>query len=279
MKYLFILLPFFANTIKGQNSLSFDKKYIECENKWVSFPIGKDSSYMFGLIYFDTQAGLTLHYEGTFKIENSGKFASTKVENSMIIKRLSPSRTKVAIIPHEKFKELQISERPDWLKIYIRDSTSVERQYKLGFCYNAWDECKTALVYLEKVQKIEPKYKGLENELAYSYNALGNFEKASTILESAIKTNPEDCYLLKELSFAQIQLKKIDKAEETCKKAIVVCTDKQMKSEIAYNLIFQYYERKDKIKFGKLAEEIRKFATNGDRVLVNLTKMEAELSK
>ena len=197
----------------------------------------------------------------------------------MLIKRLSPSRIKVAIIPNEKFKELQIEDRPDWLNVYIKDSNSVQRQYQLGFCYNAWGEYKKALLYLEKAQKIEPKYKDLENELAYSYNALGDFEKASKILESAIKASPDDCNLLKELSFAQIQLKKIDKAEETCKKAMSICTDKQMKSEIAYNLIFQYYQLKDKNKFKILADEISKFTANGDRILVNLSNMEVDLSK
>ena len=71
----------------------------------------------------------------------------------------------VAFIPENKFQELKISAIPDWLKYYKSDTNSIERLYRWGYMYNGWDECAKALTYLEKAEKINPKFIEKKNML------------------------------------------------------------------------------------------------------------------
>ncbi|MDP4292388.1 MAG: tetratricopeptide repeat protein [Bacteroidota bacterium] len=280
MKYILIILGLFSINLKAQTILNFNKRFVECEDQWVAFQMNKDSVYNYGFIYIDAQAGLTLNYEGSFKITPDNIFVPKKKNDSVSFKyRLSPNQVKVAIIPSSKYKELSIKRYPDWLKIYESDTTSVARLYRWGYLYNSWDECAKALTYLEKGQKINPKYPGLEFELAFAYNGLGQFDKAIAVLEDAIKTNPNNGYMYKELSFAQIGLRQIEKAVLTCKKAIALCPDKSIKSEIAFNMAGYYFRLKDKENFKYWADETKKWATTGDRFMVNINNLEAKIEQ
>jgi tetratricopeptide (TPR) repeat protein len=276
MKYLLLFLGLYPALLKAQNTLTFDKRFVQCEDKWVAFQMNKDSSYSYGFIYIDAQAGLTFNLEGTFKIGAANVFVPTKMAANVKY-RLQANQVKVAVIPSERLKELQLPEFPDWLKSYETDTASVARLYRWGFLYNSWDECAKALTYLERAQEIDPGYKGLKFELAYAYNALGQYDKALPVLNSAIGTDPNNCYLYKELAFAEMHLGQLEKASETGRKGIVICSDNQMKSEIAYNLAYGYYKIKDKEKFKYWADETRKWATNGDQFTTNIHKMEAEI--
>ncbi len=51
MKYLLIILTLTAAHLKAQTSLTFDKRFVESEDKWVAFQMDKDSSYAYGFIY------------------------------------------------------------------------------------------------------------------------------------------------------------------------------------------------------------------------------------
>jgi tetratricopeptide (TPR) repeat protein len=276
MKHLIILLLFVTN-IKAQNTLNFNKRFVESEDKWVAFQMDKDSTYAFGFIYIDSQAGLTLDHGGKFRINNTGTFIPIKQDSFKLKVRLEPNNVKVAFIPNNKFDDLLIKEIPDWLKFYKEDTATVERYYRWGYLYNAWDECAKALTFLEKGQKINPKFKGLEFELAYAYNALQQYEKAIPILESAIESSSDDCYLYKELSFAEMHIGELEKASQSCKRGILACTDKALKSEIAHNLSYQYYKKKDKINFKYWSDETKKWATKGDQFMTNIKKMEDDL--
>ena len=72
MKYLSILLIFFACTVQGQTVLKFDKRFVESEDKWVAFQKDKYNAYSYGFIYIDPQAGLTFNQEGNFIISGNG---------------------------------------------------------------------------------------------------------------------------------------------------------------------------------------------------------------
>jgi tetratricopeptide (TPR) repeat protein len=241
--------------------------------------MNKDSSYSYGFIYIDSQAGLTLDLKGSFKITRDNTFIPTNIDTASIKVRLEPNQIMVAVVPASKYKELQIVEFPDWLKFYKTDTASVERLYRWGFLYNSWDNCTKALTYLEKAQKINPKFEGLEFELAFAYNVLGQFDKAINVSNDALKTNPDDCYLFKELSFAQLHLGQLDKASETCKKGIAVCVDNPMKSEISFNIAYQYFKLKDKKNFKYWADETKKWATKGDQFMTRINSMETDLEK
>jgi tetratricopeptide (TPR) repeat protein len=204
MKYLLFLLPLVWTSLKAQNSLEFKYRFTESENKWVAIRTDKDTVLNFGFIYIDASAGLTLNYEGTFTVSKDGKFIPKKMDNVGMKYRLKPNNVKVAFIPSTKYNELGITEYPDWLKIYLGDTTSIGHLYRWGFLYNGYDECAKALTYLERAQKIDPKFKGLEVELAFSYNCLSQFDKAILVLQNALVTNPTDAYFYKELIYAQI---------------------------------------------------------------------------
>ena len=279
MKYLFIFFTLFTTTLKAQTILKFDKRFVESEDKWVAFERDKDSTYSFGFIYIDAEAGLTLNSEGHFKIDNLGKFIPTKNDSFTLKIRLQPNKVLVAFIPESKFEELKITAIPEWLKYYKTDTATIERLYNWGFMYNGWDECSKALSYLEKAQKINPKFKGLAVELAFSYNCLNQFDKATAVLKEALVQNPTDAYTNKELIYAQIKSGQLDKASESCKKALSICTDKTYNGENCYNLLHEFYLKKDKKNFMLWLEETKKWTSTNASLVRSIKSMEEELTK
>lgn len=277
MKYLMLIFCICSLTLNAQITLKFNKRFVECEDKWVAFQMGKDSAYSFGFIYIDSQAGLTLNYEGEFKITTDNIFIPSRMDSINVKYRLEPNQVKVAIIPAEKFNELQITEIPDWLKYYKTDTLSIERLYRWGFLYNSWNECEKALTFLEKGYKMEPKYTGLEFELGFAYNALEQYEKAITVLDDAIKTSPDECYLYKELVFAQVHSDNLTKGSETAKRGLKVCKENVIKAEIAFNMAYQYFLIKDKENFKYWVKIAKKESKKNNQMLSYIKQMEIEL--
>lgn len=282
MKYSFILFIIFTTSLNAQNLLKFDKRNVQCEDKWIAYQIDKDSTYTFGFIYVDSQAGLTLNYEGKFKIDNNGKFnrieRETKNEIGFMKVRLQPNRIAIAEIPESKFKELNIEKIPSWLKSYKTDENSVDRLYSWGYMYNGWNECEKALTFLEKADKINPKFKGLQTELAFSYNALGKFDKAEVSLKKAITENPKDCYTYKELAYTYTKLVKLEKVTETYETMTKICSEQNFIQETAHNLAYEYFKTKDKVNFKKWKTEAEKWSKSENQYTKNLNKMETELN-
>lgn len=264
---------------KPASILQFDSRYIECEDKWVAFPKNDDGTYPYGFIYIDSEAGLTLNYEGTFTISGEGIFKPQKFDSTNVKVRLEPNQNKVAVIPPDKFEELQVQEYPDWLKYYKTDTASIARLYRWGFLYNSWGECAKALTYLERAEKIDPNYNGLNVELAYAYNDLQQYDKAIAAAQAAIDADTNDCFGYKELSFAEVHSGQLEKASETSRKGISVCSDEQIKAEIAYGLARQYYKMNDKADFKYWAGITKKWAKNGDTFMDNIKQMESEIDK
>lgn len=278
MKNLTALLLLIALSINAQTSLIFNKRNVQCEDKWIALQMNKDSTYVFGFIYIDSEAGLTLNYEGEFRITNN-VFVRQKEDMRSLKVRLKPNRIAIAEIPEDRFKELGINKTPEWLKFYKENENSIERLYRWGFMYNGWDECAKALTYLEKAEKINSNYKGLEVELAYSYNCLGQYDKAILALQKALEANPTDAYVNKELIYAQIKSGQLDKAAESCKKALTICNDKTYNGENYYNLLCEFYVRKDKVNFNLWLSETKQLTSKNTMMTQNIKKMEDEMSK
>ena len=197
-----------------------------------------------------SNAGLTLDYAGSFKIGNDGKFLLKKKEVEGIMKyRLEPNNTRVALIPESHFSELEISKVPDWLKHYKTDENTIERLYKWGYMYNGWGECSKALEFLEKAKQIDPNFKGLRVELGFSYNCFEAFEKAIEVLKLAVKLEPKDAYINKELLYAFIHNNQLKEAIILYDKIVIEVADKTYNAENAYNILGEYYRRKDVKKF------------------------------
>jgi len=131
MKYLLILVTLLATELNAQTTLNFDKRFLQSEDKWVAFKPDKDSTYAYGFIYIDPQAGLTLNYEGTFKVNPTGEFVPKKLDSTNMKVRLQPNNVLVAFIPDNKFQELKISPIPNWLK-YIRLTQILLKDFIVG---------------------------------------------------------------------------------------------------------------------------------------------------
>jgi tetratricopeptide (TPR) repeat protein len=262
MKHIILLFVLFSLKSNGQTDLQFNKKFIQSEDKWVAFSADSIGNHLFGFIYIDAQAGLTLNYSGSFKIDSNGKYIlKEKPENTQMIYRLQPNSVLVAFIPDDKLIELNVNKTPEWLKFYKNNEDSIERLYRWGYLYNGWNECEKALTFLEKAEKINSKFKGLQTELAFSHNYLKNYKKAEIALMKALADDPNDCYTLKELAYTYRHLNKLEASAEVYYK-MASCKEKNFLQETAYNLAFKYFELKDKQNFLKWNKEVRKWGSN-----------------
>lgn len=280
MKYLVLLFVLATTKLNAQSNLTFNKRFVECEDKWVAFNKNKDNSYPYGFIYIDPEAGLTLNYQGTFKISSNGKFIPTKLDsvNNMII-RLKPNNILVAFIPKNKFTELKIDSIPTWLKFYKTNKNSIERLYKWGYMYNGWNECKKALTFLKKANQMNPNYKGLAVELAYSYNCLKQYDLAENILKENININPDNAYVNKEYIYTLSKNNKIKKAIQQYKLAKKTIKDKQYDVENCYNILQYFYFQKDQKKFNKWYEELSKLGIKNKMIKIYADRMKKDINK
>lgn len=280
MKYLVLLFVLATTKLNAQSNLTFNKRFVECEDKWVAFNKNKDNSYPYGFIYIDPEAGLTLNYQGTFKISSNGKFIPTKLDsvNNMII-RLKPNNILVAFIPKNKFTELKIDSIPTWLKFYKTNKNSIERLYKWGYMYNGWNECKKALTFLKKANQMNPNYKGLAVELAYSYNCLKQYDLAENILKENININPDNAYVNKEYIYTLSKNNKIKKAIQQYKLTKKTIKDKQYDVENCYNILQYFYFQKDQKKFNKWYEELSKLGIKNKMIKIYADRMKKDINK
>ncbi len=279
MRYFFVFLTLISIHLNAQTGLTFNKRFVESEDKWVAFKMDEDSSYVFGFIYIDAEAGLTLQYESKFKIAQNGLFVPKQRDTASVKIRLKANNVRVAFIPESRFSELNIQAIPDWLKFYKTDTASIKRLYKWGYMYNGWGECAKGLTFLEKAKQINAQYKGLQVELAFSYNCLSQYDKAVSALEDVIKTEPTDAYTNKELIYAFVKSGQLDKAAECCKKAIEICKDKTYNGENCYNLLHEFYAKKDKKNFKLWLKETKKWATDKAEIVKSIKAMEEEMKK
>jgi len=278
MKHL-LLLFFIVTNLNAQSTLDFNKRFVESEDKWVAFQKNEEDSYAYGFIYVDEDAGLTLNYEGTFTITQNGEFIPTKFNNSSMKVRLEPNDVLVAFIPEDKFNNLKIEAVPDWLKYYKENENSIERLYKWGFMYNGWNECAKALTFLEKAEKINPKYPQLAVELSFSYNCLKQYSKAENILEKEVKSNSKDAYVSKEYIYTLTKSNNIDKAIKHYKIAAKTVEDRQYNAENCYNILQYFYLKKDKENFNIWHKELSKLEISNEMIKQYANSMNEELNK
>jgi tetratricopeptide (TPR) repeat protein len=285
MRYSSLILSFFLPLFVSNNTiaqeLKFDKRTVECEDKWVAFEKNKEGKYAFGFIYIDAQAGLTLEYSGNFAIGSDGKYVSDKLMDSLhgsYKVRLQRNNVRVAIIPPDKINELGIASVPDWLEIYHSYSDTAQHLQRWGYYYNDFGLNEKALAYLEPGYKLDPNYKGMAVELAFAYNALEQFDKAVPVLKKAIELSPTDGYMYKELSYALLKIGNLNDAAISANKGIEMNKDVSMKVEIAYNMTYSFFLMKDKDNFTKWAKETRKWLKRGDQLGSSLDEMEKSLN-
>lgn len=279
IKLGFILFVLFSFKLNAQSNLQFDKRYVECEDRWVAFKMNKDSTYTFGFIYIDEQAGLTIQVEGHFRYKQDQTIVLEKSKNSNMKIRLQPNAVQVALIPEAMFSSLNIVAVPEWLHFYKPDTLSAQRLYKWGYLYNGWNECSKALGFLLQARKLNPKFEGLNVELAFSYNCLDKYDSAEIILAEDVKLYPSNAYINKEYIYTLVKAKKIDKAIQQYNATLKLLKDQSFNSENCYNILQYYYVQKDKKNFDLWCKELKKWPLENEQIQFYIDKMKKELEK
>jgi tetratricopeptide (TPR) repeat protein len=256
---LFITSIGSSQNITPTNQFKFETIYYDAIYKWVAFPKTEtDSTYVYGYIYLDMQAGLTFNHEGVFQIDDSGKLVSSKKEPYNMVKmRLGNKTPNVALLSPTQIKELGVLPVPDWLKNYKKPIDDAESLTRTGYHLNAVGGSKKALEFLLKAYKKSPHHKGLEFELGFAYNALGQYEKAIEILNKATTHDPKNALLYKEFGYAYINLHKLPEAEAIYKRGVEIATDKELSCEMAINMANYYFIQKSKEKFNEWANLVK----------------------
>lgn len=279
LRITILALILISNVGFAQENLTvfkFDTKYYEAVDKWVVFPKKDvDSTYAYGFIYIDNQAGFTFNYETQFKIkEDSLKITPKDSTIGSMKYRLAPNTSLVSILNEEQVSALNLPPEPEWLKIYKKDSEQVEYLKNEGYHYNHVGACELALIPLLKAYTIEPHFDGLEFELSYAYNHLGQYDMAIPIIEKAIQNNPKNYYFYRELGFSYVNLNRIKEAENTYTKGIKMSDNDFEKSEMAINMAQAYFKLKDRIKFDEWAKLTRKYAEKDSRYVEYIKQFE-----
>jgi tetratricopeptide (TPR) repeat protein len=275
---LFALFSFQATAQpEVQVLLEFDKRFVECEDQWVAFQMDEDSTFTYGFIYIDSEAGLTLNSEGSFKFGADGTLENEKITGASIKVRLEPNDVHVAILPESMFEDLEIEKIPDWLKHYKTDENTAARQYKWGFMYNGWGECKRALPFLMKAKELDPGFKNVAVEIAFSYNCLKDYDKAIAVLETELKLNPTDAYVIKEYIYSVCKTDAIDKAVNQFNSSVKTIDDDIYCAENCFNIMQYYYSKGDKKNFKIWHKELKKWPNENKQIDVYSEKMKQAL--
>lgn len=277
---LFLLISSIGFSQSNTAELNFDTKYYDAVDKWIAFPKKvADTSYTFGFIYLDEQAGFTFDYTSSFiKTDNGLEKLPGKFEINLK-SRLSRNTRNVAVLSDEQISQLELPKEPEWLAVYKEDSDKVEYLKNIGFHFNAAGASNLALNSLTKAYKIEPHFNGLEFELSYAYNALGQFDKAISVLEGAINNDPENFLFYRELGFSFVNLGEIEKAENIYRAGMKLTKDKTQKGEMAVNMAQAYFQLKNHKKFNEWAKLTRKFSEKDSRFEQFIDAWEKKLSE
>lgn len=275
---LFITTISSSQNITPTNQFKFETIYYDAIYKWVAFPKTEtDSTYVYGYIYLDMQAGLTFNHEGTFHIDKTGKLVGSKKEPYHMVKvRLGNKTPNVALLSPTQIKELSVIPVPDWLKNYKKPIDDAESLTRTGYHLNAVGGSKKALEFLLKAYKKSPHHKGLEFELGYAYNALGQYDKAIEILNKATTHDPKNALLYKEFGYAYLNLHKLPEAEAIYKRGVEIATDKELSCEMAINMANYYFIQKSKDKFNEWANLVKQNASPNSQYIKYIEFFEKE---
>lgn len=258
----------------AQTELKFDKKIIDCEDKWIA--LSTEHGYAYGFVYLDNSAGLTLFLNGGFSISENNTYVPADTAKRVI--RVLLNVANAALIPREKYGELHLPEVPSWLVFYRTTDNNVDRIFRLGYIYNRWRESKKALEYLKAVRKIDNKYPGLDAEFSLAYRQQGNYQRADAYTDDAIKgIVKRECEANKRQIFAFTAANEMNKAENAYVMALRNCNDEMLKAELAYNIAFHYYKLKDKTKFKHWQNQVNRWVIPQDIYTDKMKMMAANL--
>jgi tetratricopeptide (TPR) repeat protein len=264
-KRLFILsgLLLYSTFFFGQSkqpNIAFDTNYFNAVDHWVVLPKGEtDRFYLLGYLYLDAFEGFTFVFETTLTINPEDRWKTfTSLKNFIFKTALDKKTPLVAILSSDKIKELQLPEKPLWLKLYDFD-LSATLLVRKGSQYNAVGKSDLALPFLEKAYRQDSKTKNGVFELALAYNSTQRYQQAISILREALQNDVADYRLYRELGFSLLQIQKTDDAEKVYQQGIENCPDESQKREMAVDMVETFYRLKDAAKFEKWKAILKNF--------------------
>lgn len=175
-----------------------------------------------------------------------------------------------ALLPARALAQLQLPEKPDWLKYYEDKADPVTHKVNWGFFYNGIGDSERALGFLESAYKEQPDAARVVFELTYAYNATGRPEDAIRVAKGEFAKNPKDELLCREIAFAYLHLKSYKDATGQYQACIALCDDSESqmaeKSELAMNLGSAYGALGDTANRKIWLEKAKRWAPKGSPV-------------
>lgn len=261
-----------ADDPKGKIAgLDYDVHMSDCENRWVVlYHKPEETDYTYGFVYVDPQAGFTLHYFGVFTIDVGGNYHSAPSpippDKASLKIRLDQNGI-AALLPTHALTQLQLPQKPDWMKYYEDKADPVTHKIHWGFFYNAIGDSQRALGFLESAYKERPDAPRVVFELTYAYNAVGRPEDAIRVAKSDFDKNPKDELLCREIAFAYLRLKSYKDAIGQYQACIALCDDSESrmaeKAELAMNLGSAYGALGDTANRNAWLEKAKSWAPKG----------------
>jgi tetratricopeptide (TPR) repeat protein len=279
MKKLFLLVLVFSKVCYAQE-LKFDQNFYTAADKWVAFnKKPTDSTYSFGFIYIDPQAGFTFDLAASFVVTPEGLKKIDRESPNSVKFRLDANTSDVHLLTDQQLAQLGLPAKPEWLRFYKTGEGSIGYLHQMGFHYNHVGGSDYALIPLLKAYEKEPHFKGLEFELGYAYNATRQYEKAREILEKAIAHDPANFWFYRELGFSYKFLKNIEKAESIYKTGISKTDNKAQIAEMAINMTQSYFDLRNKTKFAEWAKIVKDNAESSSPFLKYIQYFEENWDK
>ena len=233
----------------------------------------EDTTYTYGFVYIDPQAGFTVHYFGRFTIDASGSFhlAPNPLPPDKFSLKIRLDQNGIAArLPAQALSQLQLPQRPDWLKYYEDKADPVTHKVTWGYFYNAIGDSQRAVGFLESAYTERPEAPRVVFELTYAYNATERPEDAIRIAKGEFTKNPKDELLCREIAFAYIHLKSYKEATEQYRECIALCGDSESqmaeKSELAMNLGSAYGALGDSASRSAWLEKAKSWAPKGSPI-------------
>jgi hypothetical protein len=254
MKYLLILLLLCAIGAKAQNGLTFDKRLLDCENKWIAISLDSESRYAYGFVYLDYSAGLTFDLYGSFTVD-SGAYKPKIINNQR--SRITPTEVKVAIIPAERLKELVVEEFPTKYKNYAGNNNTNYRYIKFIQIFNSWKEYNMASKYVLALSETERGFPSYIEEDPTDKNKKIRKTFEITTANFSHYAKKEEAY--KRDIFTLTQANKMEEAEQAYLHALIYCSNEAAKADMAYNITYQYYKNANREKFDFWCKEINRW--------------------
>ena len=250
--------------LNASQKLIFNTSVINSEDKWIVCPSLNDGSYQFGFV-FNGKMGITFKLEGVFKITNNGQFERIAVDNVNQNATISDAKALVAILPPEKYKDLNIEQFPTWYNNEVKINESAGQLFAKGLTLNLKKEFLQAIIVFNKAYILDPNHPSLKIQYGKALNASKNYKKANEILSLDQKKSKNSYEFHQEYAIALLNLGILKNAEKHAKKTLLLCELNLPRFNISLIFAQYYFEIKDNKHFDYWIKNCQTFM-NEDKI-------------